>query len=386
MTLLSANDAAHLAVSGYLRNLPSRLQLSDLEGLLNSGLLGPKVTVVRSAGKGAGGLLDAVTGIPFFGSQSGFGILLERSGGGVTDHVLVCRGSMGPKWGNDWLSNYNIGFAAGPNGVASHLGFTKVFKSMLEDVSAAVQAAGPIKNLHIVGHSLGGAVSTLFASHFKSESTDVRLYTFGAPRAIDALSSVSLTKRIGRENIKRVYSRCDPVPMIPLFPFSHLRHCDHELADNKTIIHGGAHDMLENYKAHLTGDWPQHKESWQMFSADYWLDIADTASTRPFSAVGAWAINNAIKALITLIVGAAQIVVSPTFTLLDRLAAILFYGYDLGKRMGGAVLRLLEIIAKYVGITIVVTAGLSIAIIRYLIGRFLAGLANMAAIALRDVT
>lgn len=385
MTLLSAGDSAHLANTVYLRNVPGGLSLEDLEGRLNSSLKGPQVTVVRSAKNGAVGLLDATTGIPLLGSRSGFSILLERSGGGVKDHVLVCRGSMGAKWTSDWLSNYNVGFAAGPNGVRSHLGFNKVFKSMLKDLSGAVKAAGNIKTLHIVGHSLGGAVSTLFASHFKSQSTDVRLYTFGAPRAIDTVSSISLSKRIGRENIKRVYSRCDPVPMVPVFPFSHLNHCDHELADNRTIISGDAHDMLNNYLPNLRdGDWPRHKESLEMFTTDYWLDLADTASSKPFSALSAWAINNAIKSLITLVVGGLQTVFLPAFTLLDRLAAVLFYAIDLGKRIGEAALRLMRIIAKYVGITIVITEKISTVIIRYLISRFLAGLANMAATALRQ--
>lgn len=384
MTELSAGTAAHIASAVYGISNPAGAGASDIEDLeyaMNRTGASEGLSVVR-----APGILDAETGLPGFRKTSAFGVLMERSGGGINDHVLALRGTIF-KSPHDWASNTNVGLSPGPGGIISHLGFTRVFQSLLPEVSRAAQTAGKLSTLHVVGHSLGGAVATLFASHFKSAGVgDVRLYTFGAPRAIGSPTNMSLAGKLGAENIRRVYSPSDPVPMVPIFPFLHMPGCDDQMVDNRSLISIGAHSITDNYRATMikTG-WPRRLTGWEMFTAEYWLDVAKSASSKPFSTLCLWALNKALIALIKLIVGSLQIAFMGPLTLIDRLAALVKFGIDLGKRIGNLAVSLLRTIAEFLGIAaniVGTTAQLTAAVVRYLISRLLTSLANMAAVAL----
>lgn len=75
--------------------------------------------------------------------------------------------------------------------------------------------------LHCVGHSLGGAIAGLIADWAKSQLTHVKLYTIGAPKIGFADFALKHTNSLGQENIYRCAKSCDPVPMVPVWPFVH---------------------------------------------------------------------------------------------------------------------------------------------------------------------
>src|SRR5690625_5942183 len=76
--------------------------------------------------------------------------------------------------------------------------------------------------VHCIGHSLGGAVATLAADCVaRNRPNPVRLCTFGAPRVGGNFFARSCTNLVGEENIMRVFHTTDPVPMMPIFPYTH---------------------------------------------------------------------------------------------------------------------------------------------------------------------
>lgn len=94
-----------------------------------------------------------------------------------------------------------------------HAGFNKTFYSMkpaLQEFVAANIRDKITGCVHIVGHSLGGALATLSADWIKAEySLPVKLYTFGSPRVgLDNFSRAA-TSRI--DKIYRCTHGADPV-------------------------------------------------------------------------------------------------------------------------------------------------------------------------------
>lgn len=94
-----------------------------------------------------------------------------------------------------------------------HSGFKEQTEVLIELVYAYL---GNAKSVYLTGHSLGGAITTLFAGHMAHHGIDVlNVVTFGAPRVS--------TKKFARwyweqDRIKRsvrYYHQDDPVPRIP---------------------------------------------------------------------------------------------------------------------------------------------------------------------------
>lgn len=73
----------------------------------------------------------------------------------------------------------------------------------------------------------------------------VELYTFGAPKPGFEGFSKSLTTLLSPENVHRVYHAADPVPMVPLYPFTHppLPGFGHFRDSSNSLLSADAHDM-----------------------------------------------------------------------------------------------------------------------------------------------
>lgn len=100
--------------------------------------------------------------------------------------------------------------------------------------------------LHCIGHSLGGALAGLTADWLKSTySLPVNLYTFGAPRVGLQGFAQKTTARL--DNIFRCTHGADPVPKVPLWPFTNAPDNTSEYRlDNSQGFSPSAHKMGVN--------------------------------------------------------------------------------------------------------------------------------------------
>jgi len=148
---------------------------------------------------------------------------------GDTEILVAFRGSESKA---DWLTNLQAN--TDPGGFQSsevHSGFRDALFPVLLELGAILgqehksSASGPSKTLWVTGHSLGGALATLFMALLTVADGDCAglvdfsfggLYTFGAPRVGDRRFAQSLEACPLLENrIFRVLNFGDPVPQLP---------------------------------------------------------------------------------------------------------------------------------------------------------------------------
>lgn len=155
-----------------------------------------------------------------FDLTTGFALLGQGKGIYKGDHVIAIRGTTSLR---DGLTDAHFGFTGSETGATVHAGFNKTFNTMKPAFKAYITQAkkqGPIGTIHCVGHSLGGALAGLTADWLKSEyGMQVNLYTFGSPRIGLQGFSAQTTARV--DNIFRCTHGADPVPKVPLWPFTH---------------------------------------------------------------------------------------------------------------------------------------------------------------------
>lgn len=97
-----------------------------------------------------------------------------------------------------------------------HAGFARHLEVILPRLTA--DAATANCEVHITGHSLGGAAATLFAAQLLDRHRDVRsLITFGAPRVgcPTFAELLDLEMSLDRRHMVRFVNLLDPVPLIP---------------------------------------------------------------------------------------------------------------------------------------------------------------------------
>ncbi|KDC53950.1 lipase family protein [Pseudoalteromonas sp. S3431] len=178
-----------------------------------------------------------------FGLSSGFGLVGHGTGAFKGESVIAIRGTDTIR---DGITDAHFGLSGGSNGSMVHAGFNKTFYTMKPKLQEFVTAN--IKNkmtggVHVVGHSLGGALATLSADWIKAEySLPVKLYTFGSPRVGLEGFSRAATSRI--DKIYRCTHGADPVAKVPLWPFSHAPYNGQEIRlDNGQGLKGAAHKL-----------------------------------------------------------------------------------------------------------------------------------------------
>ncbi|WDE05163.1 lipase family protein [Thalassomonas viridans] len=154
-----------------------------------------------------------------FNRSTGFAVMGQgKSPQYKGQHIIAIRGTEFTS-GRDWLTNFHIGLSGSANGSAAHAGFNKAFNSMRPAFQNYLDK-NPGGTLHCIGHSLGGALATLTANWAKSEyGREVKLYTFGAPRV--GMEGFSIKTNASIEKIYRCTHGADPVPSVPLWPFTH---------------------------------------------------------------------------------------------------------------------------------------------------------------------
>ena len=173
----------------------------------------------------SGGLVNQV-----LNRSTGFAFTAEGTSQQFKKHHII--GIRGTKFTSpaDWLTNANVGITLGPKNLGVHAGFHKAFTSLRPSLNQYITANKP-RCLHIVGHSLGGAIAELTAIWANSLGITTKLYTFGAPRVVLRDSVYKAAMNIEHY---RVTHGADPVPCIPVWPFTHT------VAEYQTAINSGA--------------------------------------------------------------------------------------------------------------------------------------------------
>ncbi|MCG6202831.1 lipase family protein [Psychromonas antarctica] len=267
-----------------------------------------------------------------FNRTSGFALMGEGKGVYKGDYVIALRGTASLK---DTLTDAHCGLSGSATGSMVHAGFNKTFYSMKPAFqqyfsSRLTQSSGG--TVHCVGHSLGGALAGLTADWLKSTySLPVNLYTFGAPRVGLQGFAQKTTARL--DNIFRCTHGADPVPKVPLWPFTHAPDNASEYRlDNSQGFSPNAHKMgLNGNPGYIntakSNDWASlHRKSNDFLYTPVRLKYADRINV---SYGGYWA-DKITSALITLLKDAgyyssilAQAGVGSTLTFYDLVARTL---------------------------------------------------------------
>lgn len=134
------------------------------------------------------------------------------------DLVVAFRGSDS---GADWFANFQASQDPGPfRSTGAHEGFQDALYPAVIALTQHVRRAGASdQRVWITGHSLGGALASLYAGMLLENRLDVYgLYTFASPRPGSPRFADQLNDRI-RGPHYRVVNDGDVVPHVPPEPF-----------------------------------------------------------------------------------------------------------------------------------------------------------------------
>ena len=190
----------------------------------------------------SGGLINQL-----LNRSTGFALTAEgTSPQFLKHHIIGIRGTVFTSFA-DWLTNLNVAITNGPKNLEVHSGFQKAFSSMRPAFNQYLTHHKP-RCLHIVGHSLGGAIAELTAIWASECGIATKLYTFGAPRVV-------LENSIHRasSNLKhyRVTHGADPVPCVPVWPFAHTVGEYQTATNGGAFFNLGAHSMAKSTPGYI---------------------------------------------------------------------------------------------------------------------------------------
>jgi len=339
-----------------------------------------------------GAKMSATTGGMWLHSNTGFA--LAARGKSMTfkdDALLVIRGT---KKAADLLTDANA-FWIKPNGTRVHSGFNKVFESLKLQLELFFRGFHPAC-VHIVGHSLGGAIGTLVAEWIKvkNKAANVKLYTFGCPRVGLSRYADVCTDLVEVDNIYRVYNPTDVIPMVPTYPYVHvpMPGVKFYASHHNTIwtpVSITAHFMTNYIKGVRGQTWdtlskPQAPADFDS-QVQYWLATQNWAS---MSVHGIRMIYSALAFILKKILQATGKVFDATAygatTLLDMMAVYLEKGARAVNEVGGYVVALMRNILKALGIIASIPKNLTAASIRWVFQCLSATLNFMAKAAMRN--
>lgn len=135
-----------------------------------------------------------------------------------------------------------------------HTSWINTRKAILPDIQKQIQAH-PDYALHLVGHSLGGAVAALAGLDFHARDWNPTVTTFGEPRVGNAGLVKYIDDRFDLSNndsttlkFRRVTHIDDPVPLLPLTEWGYAMHGG-EIHISKSSLSPDVSDLR-----HCTGD------------------------------------------------------------------------------------------------------------------------------------
>lgn len=305
-------------------------------------------TIARDWNLGGGQVFSGISG-GVIGAQSGFAMILPGAGG---ETVVAARGTQTTA---DWLSNAHAGIAAGPFGLGVHAGFDRIYRSFAEGLIAAVPPTGTV---HVVGHSLGGALANLVAAALaRSDQRQVKLYTFGAPRVCLPPSAAMLQQRLRADNIYRVYNIADPVPMVPPYPYLHcpLTRDGFRVGTTGAGISVGAHNMQRSYipLVDRAGSWAGLRNGSNdivnLRNIDEALAFAGQHTQIPGGAIGLWALGKALRLILNAATTALGVAYVAVATVADVIAQMLVQAARMVAYLGRAIWAFVRLVRRWAG-------------------------------------
>lgn len=305
-------------------------------------------------------------------------------------HAVVAL--KGTASGYDALTDLNAGVKRFQNGGPVHQGFFYTFDSYLNQLKQFMQRLPPeVHTINCVGHSLGGALATLTADWLASNTTKtVKLYTFGSPRVGMGLFASTCKKKLGENNIHRVYHLHDVVPMVPTWPFIHVPDggSGDFLLPSPSSFNPITHHSSETYTNSVAPndtdslDWEDIRklrpksafdrdvESW--LKSDSLISLTLNTAKLAGDAI-VWVLKKVAKLLgISLVIAGGT-----TFTILDRLAILMHKAYQFAKETSYWVVRLIKRLAQLIGVSVSEGTSFTVGFIRAIFIRVHAAISEM---------
>lgn len=308
--------------------------------------------------------LKAEVGSRLINTKDGFGICARGGKGYEKDIFLIFRGSTTANLCADWISNARIGVETSKTGLPVHVGFNSIFCSMLSGIEDFLKSQNDATGtVHVIGHSLGGAVAALAADYIKiSRINTVKLYTFGSPKPGLEFFADRLTTNLLPENIYRVYHSTDVVPMVPVYPFMHAPtdSCAYQLPSS-SFISLAAHKMRNYIDSVKTSTWESLQTTGISTANDNslmrWLK-SDIPVNPANPETWEW-LNAGLTMVVRKIIGGAAVFYQARFvvglSLADKIAWILRRGCESVVEHGGWVLSLMRKIMQALGMKLAKT-------------------------------
>ena len=356
------------------------------------GFLSNKIFTANPKNKTA---LKAEIGGRIINVSDGFAVCARGGKEHETDLFLIFRGT---DRAADYFTDARIGVERSVTGIPVHMGFNQVFKSLLTQLRTFVTLNRTgITRIICIGHSLGGAIATLAAEWVKSHTAlTVQLYTFGCPRVGFDFFSTIVTTKLKATNIYRVYNESDPVPMVPVFPFTHaptLPGQGYVVTSTGAMLSFSAHYMKTYIEMVKQQTWDKLKRPCPLSSSEQAIQrwLASDAPVSPLNPQ-TWAFINAglqwvLQSIMSGAIMVLQLSVMSLFTLADKIAWILLKGIDLAKEASVWVLRLMRKIMQVLGMKIVKSVEqLTRSFMRAILERLMRKITEEAARAVRGIS
>ncbi|UJX26381.1 lipase family protein [Pseudoalteromonas sp. CF6-2] len=288
-----------------------------------------------------------------FNHKTEFGCIAKgKKGLFEGDYVLALRGTAKMR---DVITDLNCGLSTCSNSQPVHAGFNHTFNSFRKQLEQFFSKKASKKlNIHVVGHSLGGALANLAANWLKNHfGANVKLYTFGAPR-VGYHSFAIQTEAATNNHVYRCVHAADPVPLVPVWPFMHTE--QEYILNGAATITPKAHSMTDqtpgylhtasNFKSYAAINKGMEKRIQEEVRLDYDKRLECSRTSRWARKIGA--------ALITYLrdtgkLYAIQNHYTNTLTVYDQIAKALTDSIDLSKNYTSDVKGILGYMLAFCG-------------------------------------
>lgn len=382
MTALSPQLAAAIAKNVYnVKNEDdwNRLKARGTEELDKSMGLAGSFTVNPDGGRFIG-----TSGGNILRATSGFGHIAQGVGSRQNELVIAIRGTASPY---DGLTDLMQSVSRGPSGYIVHAGFKRTFDSFKPTIADFLtKSRNKPAVVHVIGHSLGGALATITADYLADQKLATKLYTFGCPRTGFEGFSRQLTQKVGVDNIFRVFHASDPVPMVPIFPFLHapVGIEGFMLPWDGMSVSVNAH-FMDNYiqtigQSTWDGLMRAAPEKGKWDQAENWLKQASTngSTVKMYSAKALWMIMKVMDWILSLIGKAIGTTLLVGVTILDRLAQVLYQGALGSIKIAGHVADMIAAIMRFLGRTAITGARLTVDFISWILNLLFSFIGSVA--------